>query len=128
MDEWIPFKEGDYIVEQAFLLAPDESAVLLEDAVIRVFEDRRGHRQMHGSCRAINALLIKLLDDHNEIDLVLDLGAEFKYLLKDPILRGGKVFSPDVKSTLQFLPKEPWEQIQKDKFEALYSRLNFLSI
>ena len=128
MDEWIPFKEGDYIVEQAFLLAPDESAVLVEDAVIRVFQDRRGQRQMNGSCRVINALLVKLLDDHNEIDLVLDLGAEFKYLLKDPILKGGKVFSPDVKSTLQFLPKEPWEQIQEDKFESLYSRLNFLTI
>jgi hypothetical protein len=128
MDEWIPFKEGDYIVEKAFLLAPDESAVLLDDGVIRVFQDKWGQRQMNGSCRVINALLVKLLDDHNEIDLVLDLGAEYKYLLKDPILKGGKVFSPDVKSTLQFLPKEPWEQIQEDKFESLYSRLNFLTI
>ena len=127
MDEWIPFKEGDYIVEKAFLLAPDHSAVLLYDAVIRVFEDRRGQRQMNGSCRVINALLVKLLDDHNEIDLVLDLGAEFKYLLKDPILKGGKVFSPDVKSTLQFLPKEPWTKIQEGEYEALYSRLNFVS-
>ncbi|MGD9321836.1 MAG: hypothetical protein PVH99_17820 [Desulfobacteraceae bacterium] len=127
MDEWIPFKEGDYIVEQAFLLAPDHSGVLLDDAVIRVFQDKRGQRQMNGSCRVINALLVKLLDDHNEIDLVLDLGAEFKYLLKDPILKGGKVFSPDVKSTLQFLPKEPWTKIQEGEYEALYSRLNFLS-
>jgi hypothetical protein len=127
MDEWIPFKEGDYIVEEGFLLAPDESAVLLEDAVIRVYQDKRGQRQMNGSCRVINALLVKLLDDHNEIDLVLDLGAEFKYLLKDPILKGGKVFSPDVKSTLQFLPKEPWTQIEEGDYEALYSRLNFLS-
>ena len=78
MNEWIPFKEGDYIVEQAFLLAPDESAVILEDAVIRVYQDKRGQRQMNGSCRVINALLVRLLDDHNEIDLVLDLGAEFK--------------------------------------------------
>jgi hypothetical protein len=127
MDEWIPFKEGDYIVEQAFLLAPDHSGVLLDDAVIRVFQDKRGQRQMNGSCRVINALLVKLLDDHNEIDLVLDLGAEFKYLLKDPILKGGKVFSPDVKSTLQFLPKEPWTKIQEGEYEALYSRLNFVS-
>lgn len=127
MSEWIPFKEGDYIVEQAFLLAPDHSAVLLDDAVIRVFQDRTGKRHMNGSCRVINVLLVKLLDDHNEIDLVLDLGAEFKYLLRDPILKGGKVFSPDVKSTLQFLPKEPWTQIQEAEFEALYSQLQFLS-
>jgi hypothetical protein len=71
--------------------------------------------------------LVKLLDEHDEIDLVLDLGAEFKYRLKDPILKGGKVFSPDVKSTLQFLPKEPWTQIQEGEFEAIHSRLNFLS-
>ena len=128
MDEWIPFKEGDYIVEQAFLLAPDESAVLLEDAVIRVFQDRQGQRQMNGSCRIRNVLLVELLDEYDEIDLVLDLGAEFKYLLKDPILKGGKVFSPDVKSMLQFLPKEPWTQIQEDEFESLYSRLQFLSV
>jgi hypothetical protein len=127
MSEWIPFKEGDYIVEQAFLLAPDHSTVLLDDAVIRVFQDRQGKRHMNGSCRIINALLVKLLDDHNEIDLVLDLGGKFKYLLKDPILKGGKVFSPDVKSMLQFLPKEPWTQIQEAEFEALYSHLNFIS-
>jgi hypothetical protein len=127
MSEWIPFKEGDYIVEQAFLLGPDHSAVLLDDAVIRVFQDRRGQRHMNGSCRVINALLVKLLDEHNEIDLVLDLGAEFKYRLKDPILKGGKVFSPDVKSTLQFLPKEPWTQIQEGEYEALYDCLNFVS-
>ncbi len=127
MSEWIPFKEGDYIVEQAFLLAADHSAVLLDDAVIRVFQDRQGKRHMNGSCRVINALLVKLLDDHNEIDLVLDLGVEFKYILKDPILKGGKVFSPDVKSTLQFVPKEPWAQIQEAEFNTLYSRLNFIS-
>lgn len=128
MSEWIPFKEGDYIVERAFLLAPDESAVLLEDPVIRVFQGRDGLRQMNGSCRVINALLVRLLDEHNEIDLVLDLGAEFKYILKDPMLKGGKVFSPDVKSTLQFLPKHPWEQIEEEEFEVLYSRVNFLTI
>jgi hypothetical protein len=128
MSEWIPFREGDYIVERAFLLAPDESAVLLEDAVIRVFQDRGGQRQMNGNCRVRNVLLVKLLDDHNEIDLVLDLGAEFKYILKDPILKGGKVFSPDVKSNLQFLPKQPWTQIQEAEFENLYSRLKFLTI
>ncbi len=127
MDEWIPFKEGDYVVERAFLLAPDESAVPLEDAVIRVFQDSRGKCHMSGSCRVRNILLVGLLDDHEYIDLALDLGAEFKYLLKDPILKGGKVFSPDVKSSLQFVPRHPWEQIQEDEFEALYARLKFLS-
>ena len=127
MADWIPFKEGDYIVEKAFLLAPNESAVLLEDAVIRVYQDRGGQRHMSGNCRVRNALLVKLLDEHDEIDLVLDLGAEFKYILKDPILRGGKVFSPDVKSSLQFLPQQPWGQIKEKEFNALYSRLKFVT-
>ncbi len=127
MSEWIPFKEGDYVVERAFLLASDESAVPLEDAVIRVFQDSQGKRHMSGNGRVRNILLVGLLDDHEYIDLALDLGAEFKYLLKDPILKGGKVFSPDVKSSLQFVPRYPWEQIREDEFEALYSRLKFLS-
>jgi hypothetical protein len=126
MTDWIPFKEGEYVVERAFLFAPDESAVLLEDAAISVFLDRRGLRQMNGSCRVQNTLLVKLLDDHDVIDLGLDLGDEFKYLLEDPILKGGKIFSPDVRSSLQFVPRLPWKQVPEDQFETLWSRLIFV--
>lgn len=127
MRDWIPFDEGEYLVERAFLLAPDGAAVLLEDAVIRVFFDRQGQRRMNGGCRIRNILLVELMDDHDHIHLALDLGGEFKYLLKDPTLQAGKVFSPDVKSTLQFAPQKPWEQLPGDEFEALWSRLKFLS-
>ncbi len=127
MPHWIPFDEGEYLVERAFLLAPDGSAVLLEDAVIRVFLDQQGQRRMNGGCRVRNILLVELMDDHDHIHLALDLGGEFKYLLKDPTLQAGKVFSPDVKSTLQFAPQKPWEQVPGHEFEALWSRLKFLS-
>ncbi|MFH0844592.1 MAG: hypothetical protein V1930_03885 [Pseudomonadota bacterium] len=127
MDEWVPFQEGEYVVERAFLLAHDESAVLLEDAVISVFLNPREQRQLNGSGRVRNLLLVKMLDDWDEIDLFLDLGGEFKYLLRDPILKGGKVFSANVRSVLHFAPRSPWTQIRQEEFKALLSRLKFLS-
>ena len=127
MSDWIPFDEGEYLVERAFLLAPDESAVFLEDAVVRVFLDRLGQRQMNGGCRVRNILMVRLMDEHDDMDLALDLGGEFKYILRDPVLKSGKVFSPNVKSSLQFYPRKPWEQVPEDDFEALWSRLKFLS-
>lgn len=127
MSDWIPFDEGEYLVERAFLIGSEESGVLLEDAVIRVFVDRAGRRQMSGGCRVRNILIVELLDEYDDIDLALDLGGEFKYLLRDPVIRSGKVFSADVKSTLQFFPKRPWEQITEKEFEALWSRLRFFS-
>jgi hypothetical protein len=128
MRDWVPFDEGEYLVEKAFLLAPDdESAVFLENGMIRVSVDGRGQRQMSGRCRAPNLLMVRLLDDHDEIDLVLDLGGEFKYRLKDPIIKTGKVFSPGVKSALEFVPRTPWVQIPEDEFGALWAGLKPVS-
>ncbi len=123
---WIPFGEGEYLVEKAFLFAPDDSAVLLEDAVIEISEDSRGHRRMMGDGRIQTILLVELMDDHDDIALALDLGDEFKYIMKDPILKGGKVFSPNVKASLQFSPDEPWRHIPEEEFEALWKRLKVL--
>ena len=128
MKEWVPFAEGEYVVERAFLVAPDSSAVTIEDAFIEVFTDRLGKRQIRGSGNIRNILLVELLDDNDEIDLALDLGREFKYLLKNPVLKGGKVFSPDVTSALQFAPRDVWRQMNEDDFEVLYSGVRFLSI
>jgi hypothetical protein len=130
MEKWVPFEEGEYLVERACLLTKGESAVLLEDASIKVYLTGNGRRQIAGRCRIRNILLVKLLDEGDDggIRLALDLGAEFKYLLKDPVLKGGKVFSPDVRSALQFSPSNPWEQVPEEEFEALWSRLRFLSI
>ena len=119
MEDWIPFREGEYIVERGYLLAPGGSYVELEDAAISVYRDVRGKQQMDGQCKVENLKVVSLLDDHDRLDLLLDLGAQFKYVLRNPVLKSGKVFAPKVKSTLHFLPREPWEQIPEAEFEGL---------
>ena len=127
MDNWIPFTEGEYLVEQALLVAGEDRAVSVEDVIVEVYSDKRGQRYLRGRGRIRNILMVELLEDSDELDLLLDFGEEFKFLLKVPILKVGKVFSPDVKSTLQFIPKIPWHQIQQAEFEDILSRLRILS-
>jgi len=127
MSNWIPFLEGEYVVEQAFILAPDNRAVAIEDASIEVFQVSDGRRQLKGNGRIRNIRLVELLEDSDDLDLVLDLGDEFKYRLKKPKLQSGKFFAPDAKSTLHFRPAGPWEQIPQADFEYLISRLNLIS-
>jgi hypothetical protein len=127
MGEWIPFAEGRYRVERAFLLAPDDRAVELEDAVIQVSEGHGGRRRLSGRGRAPNALMVELLEEGHELDLLLDLGGEFKYRLLAPGIHGGKVFAPGVKSFVQFVPQAPWEQITEADFDSLVSRIRILS-
>ena len=127
MTNWIPFAEGEYLVEQAFLSAADGSATVLENTIIEVYSDRQGNRHLRGHSRARNLHIVELLEDSDDLDIILDLGDEFKYLLKQPELQSGKVFSPDAKSTLWFTPNSPWQQIPPAKFETLLSNLKLLS-
>ncbi|MEJ2170548.1 MAG: hypothetical protein P8X90_34065 [Desulfobacterales bacterium] len=127
MKNWIPFTEGEYLVDQALLVTADQKAVRIEDVIVEVYSDRQGQRYLKGRGRLRNVLMIELLEDSDNLDLLLDFGEEFKYLLKEPSLQGGKVFSPDVKSVLQFTPRNPWRQIPADEFENLLSRLQILS-
>ena len=123
MENWIPFAEGEYLVDQALLVTAGRKAVRLEDVIVEVYSDRRGQRYLKGRGRVRNVLMVELLDDSDNLDLLLDFGEEFKYRLKEPILQGGKVFAPDVKSVLQFTPQNPWQQIPPAEFENLLSRL-----
>ena len=127
MNNWIPFTEGEYLVVQALLVAGEDRAVSVEDVIVEVYSDRRGQRYLRGRGRVRNILMVELLEDSDDLDLLLDFGEEFKFLLKEPNLQVGKVFSPDVKSTLQFTPKIPWHQIQQAKFGDILSRLRILS-
>ena len=127
MANWIPFAEGEYVVDQAFVIAPDERAVVIEDAFIEVFATARGQRHLKGSGRVRNLLLVELLEDHDDLDLILDLGDEFKYRLIKPELQSGKFFSPGAKSTIQFRPAAPWQQIPRADFESLLSRFKIIS-
>ena len=127
MNNWIPFSDGEYLVDVALLVAGEDCAVTVEDVIVEVYSDKRGQRYLRGRGRIRNILMVELLEDSDELDLLLDFGEEFKFLLKVPNLKVGKVFSPDVKSTLQFIPKIPWHQIQQAEFEDILSRLRILS-
>jgi hypothetical protein len=128
MTNWIPFVEGEYAVEQALIIAPDNRAVVVEDVVIEVFAGPQGQRHLKGSGRVQNILLVELLEDADDLDLILDLGDEFQYRLSKPKLQSGKFFAPDAKSSLQFRPSAPWEQIPQADFELLISRLEIIDL
>ncbi len=127
MDNWIPLAEGEYLVDQALLVADNHNAVLVEDVIVEVHSDQRGRRYLKGRGRIRNILMVELLDDSDDLDLLLDFGDEFKYLLKVPNLQSGKVFSPEVKSVLQFTPQTPWQQLPLDDYDSLLFRLRILS-
>jgi hypothetical protein len=127
MGEWIPFEEGRYRVERALLLAVDERAVELEEAVVEISEGPGGKRRLSGRGRVPNALMVELLEEGSEMDLVLDFGGEFKFRLPAPAIHGGKVFAPGVKSFVQFVPRSPWEPVAEADFKSLMSRIRILS-
>jgi hypothetical protein len=127
MDNWIPFGEGEYLVEQALLVAATDTAVAVDDVVVEIYEDQRGHRYLKGRARIRNILMIELLEDSDDLDLLLDFGGEFKFMLKEPMLQAGKVFTPDARSAIQFIPQTPWQQVPQDDFVDLMSRLRILT-
>jgi hypothetical protein len=127
MENWIPFAEGEYLVDQALLVAENQNAVAVEDAIIEVYSGPQGRRYLKGRGRIRNILMIELLEDGDDLDLLLDFGDDYKYLLKVPHLQSGKVFSPEVKSVLQFTPQTPWRQVPQDEFDILLSRLRILN-
>jgi hypothetical protein len=127
MDNWIPFPDGEYLVEQALLITAEDRAVTVEDVIVEVYSDQQGQRYLRGRGRVRNILMVELLEDSDDLDLLLDFGEEFKFMLKVPNIQVGKVFSPDVKSALQFTPQIPWHQIQQTEFEGILSRLLILS-
>ena len=127
MNNWIPFTDGEYLVEQALLVAAADRAAAVEEVIVEIYSDHKGQRHLRGRGRVRNILMVELLEDSDDLDLLLDFGGEFKFLLKVPNLQVGKVFSPDVKSTLQFIPEFPWQQIEQTEYEAILSRLHILS-
>jgi hypothetical protein len=128
MSHWIPFSDGEYLLDQAFLVAANQNAVRIDDVIVEVYSDQRGQRYLNGRGRVRNILMVELLEDGDELDLLLDFGQEFKYLLKGPTLQSGKVFAPDVRSALQFTPKNPWEPIPEKEFGDRLARLRILTV
>jgi hypothetical protein len=126
MENWIPFAEGEFLVDEALLVADNRKAVFVENAIVEVYSGPGGQRYLKGRGRIRNILMIELLEDSDDLDMLLDFGNEYKYLLKVPNLQSGKVFSPEVKSVLQFTPRTPWQQIPPDEFNSLLSQLRIL--
>jgi hypothetical protein len=126
MSDWIPFENATYLAEQAFLVAADKTAAVLEQTAIKVYTGSGGKRHLAGTGLMHNILLVELLEENDELDLILDFGGEFKYVLKTPKITAGKVFSPNIKSFLQFFPVAPWNQIPEPKFDVMLSQLKIL--
>ena len=126
MKDWIPFEDATYLAEQAFLVATDNNAALLEQTIINVYTGSGGKRSFSGTGLIRNILLVELLEENDDLDLILDFGGEFKYRLNTPEISGGKVFSPNVKSSIQFSPTAPWHQVPESEFDVLLKNLKFL--
>ncbi len=126
MSEWIPFENATYLVDQAFLVANDNTAASLERTSIEVYTGRDGIKRLKGSGLVQNMLLVELLEENDDLDLILDLGENFKYVMKKPNITAGKVFSPNVKSYLQFDPISPWTQISESEFTKLTNGFKLL--
>jgi hypothetical protein len=123
MNEWIPFEEGEYWVEQAYLVASNKSAVALENPVVEISQGPQGKRYLKGQGMVYNLMVVELLEDDDTLDILLDLGGDFKYYLSSPQISSGKFFAPDVKSTLQFAPRRPWQHLSADRFNDALKQL-----
>lgn len=126
MSEWIPFEEATYQAERAFVVAPDLSAITLEQALITVYTGKGSKRHLKGSAQVQNILLVELLEENDDLDLILDFGAEFKYRMQTPKINAGKVFASNVSSSMQFTPTAPWIQIPEPEFKDLLNQLKIL--
>jgi hypothetical protein len=126
MRDWIPFENATYLVNQAFLVGSDNAAALLEKTSIEVYTGRDGKKHLKGSGLVQNMQLVELLEENDDLDLLLDLGESFKYMMKKPNITAGKVFSPNVKSFLQFDPVAPWEPISESEFTELTAGFKLL--
>ena len=118
MDEWININEGKYIAAQVWLLAADGSGVEMDDTVITIYKDRTGIRRLQGQGFVNSLQVIELLEDHDDLDVLLDLGEDFKYRLVAPTLSGGKIFAPGVKSSMVFVPSRPWIPMSEAQYRS----------
>ena len=122
--DWIPFEEGAYWVDQAYIVAAGGNAVALEQPYIEVVQNPSGQRSLIGRGLVFNLLVVELLEDSDELDVLLDMGGDFKYRLRQPQINAGKVFAADTKSSLQFTPVEPWQPLDREAFQGQVAALN----
>jgi hypothetical protein len=125
MDDWITLGEGKYLAQTAYLVSQADKAIELENAFIEIYKGAGGKRYLRGRSNVRNMLVVMLLEDSDDLDIIIDLGPSHKYLFEKPEVKAGKVFSPDVKSRLQFVPSVPWQPLTE---EAYRQRIDGLEI
>ena len=125
MSSWIPYDEGEYGVEEAFLHVSPDRGLRVTEVVVEIYDDGRG-KNLRGYGQLINALLVELLDWGEDVDLVMALAPGHCYRLPTPVIRAGKVFAPGVRSAFHFHPRSPWMPLDDQAFGRLKERTIFL--
>jgi hypothetical protein len=125
--DWIPFEDGRYSVPEAFLVAAGNAAVALHNPYIEIFTGRTGKRWLKGGSLVQNFLMVELMEESDELDILLNAGEDFGFLMQSPEIQAGKVFSPSVRSSLKFMPTEPWQPLTPAEFRQLKSTMKLIS-
>lgn len=126
MTDWIDFEEGQYAVSRAYLASAGNHAVDLRDTVLEIYTGRFGRRQMKGYGLVENIAMVELHEDGEVLDLFLDLGGDFRFLIENPMLQAGKVFSPGVRSMVHFYPQQPWKPLSVEDFELIRQQFSLV--
>mgnify|MGYP000862983294 CR=1 FL=1 len=126
MDHWIYIEEGHYPVESGFIFTPGNTAVTLDDGMLEVYSNKKEERRVRGQGMAVSALIVELLEDYDDLDILIDLGDGFHYILKTPLIKSGKVFTPDVKSMVHFIAERPLEKLDDNAYERVRTSLSLV--
>lgn len=123
----IPFREGTYLIEAAYLITPLKRTLELTEGILEVYKDARGTKHLRGRAFVHNTLMVALLEEEESLDLILDLGLGFRYRIPEPRLQAGKVFAPRTRSIIHFAPSTALVPLGDGDYEALLSTLTWLS-
>jgi hypothetical protein len=101
--------------------------VELHSPYIEIFTGRTGKRWLKGGSLVQNLLMVELMEESDELDILLHAGEDFGFLMQSPEIQAGKVFSPSVRSSLKFMPTEPWQPLTPAEFRQLKSAMKLIS-
>jgi hypothetical protein len=127
MTDWIPFEDGRYVVPEAFLIAAGNAAVALQSPYIEIFTGRTGKRWLKGGSLVHNLLMVELMEETGELDILLNAGENFGFLMRSPDIQAGKVFSPSVRSSIKFMPTQPWQPLTPTEFRELKAAMKLIT-
>ncbi len=118
---------GDYRVAAAYLVSPQtRRATPVSDAVIHI-ADGNGHSgRISGWGQVCTAHMIDMLEDSEQLDLIIDMGAGYRFVMYDPEIRAGKNFQADTVSTFHFQPTHLMHSLNKDEYSAQTANLKII--